>query len=482
MIDGTDDDAGGAGGAAGGAGGGAGAATGADAGAGGAAAAATAGDDKAKDAKDTAPAKSAFQQRMEAVRGTDDLESIRTADKGATDGADDTGDKGADADQGDEPITRESDGATWVVAEDGQTGRWEVDGEEVEGAAPEEWAPADPDEHAAKVASRAAAAAKAKPADKVKPVKPLVFKVPGRADGDKDVDVVLDRAAMEKAGIDPDEAVERLAQLRNGYKRNAALEKDRREFETREAQFNDTMAEVDQDPRSYMLDHVKAEHHKDIVLDLLSRMKEEDYDAVAEHFDQWQDDPSKRRTAAADAREAALERKDKRTTAKAESKARTDYTNALHESITSLMPEGWDEAQANEFYDFAGLALQRWGSAQPKGTRLDPKEAPALLQKLGVLKRFELALPDGDAADAGKGKTRTPSAKPSSKAPAKPASAADREARARQTAKDLEARHTRRQEAAAVPAGAGAAAASAGFPKGQTFMDRMKAIRKKIGV
>lgn len=473
MIDGEGEGATGAEGGAGAGGAGAGAAGGAQGGDGGA------GGDAGK-AKE--PEKSPFQSKLDKLRSGASLEEIRESGTGATDGAEAEEEVDDDADggeAGDEPLTRESDGATWIEAEDGQSGHWEVDGEEVDGEAPEEWAPRAPDD----TRRRPTTGAKGKDGKDGagKAAKPLVFKLPGRNDGDKDLEVPLDRAALEKLKLDPDEVQERLAQMRNGYGRKTALEKERREFQAREAQFDETMAEVAEDPRSYMLDHVKPENHKDIVLDLLSRMKDETYDEVAALFDEWQEDPSKRRTAAADAREKASERKETRATAKAASKARTDYTNALHEQVTGLVPEDWQDEQANEFYDFAGLALQRWGSQQPKGTRLDPKDAPALLAKLGVLKRFDLTLPDGDADDAARGK-RHGAAKPTSRTPGKKPSVQDREARARQTGKDLQDRHDRRREATATPAGAGAAAASTGFPKGQKFSDRMKALRKKIGI
>lgn len=496
MIDGLDDADGGAAGAAGSAGaGGDGGAAGGEGGAG-----AGEGGKGTKGDAPTTPTRSAFLQKLDKIRESDtgaiaggkedDDDDEEELDEDAVidqdEELDDDDDAGAGADDDDdapEPIVREADGAEWIVDEDGQDGHWELDGTAVEGAPPKDWKPTP----APKVAAgKEGKDGKGGKDDAGKKVKPLVFKLPGRSDGDKDVPLPIDRAALAKLGIDPEHAKQRMAQLLNGYRRGAAVEKDRREFEAERAQFDATMAEWKEAPRDFMLDHVKAEEHVGIVKALLARMDEDAYATLMDEVDKWQDDPSQRRLAAAQEREAASDRKEKRSTAQAQLKARTEYTNALHEQVTSLVPDDWNEDDANEFYDFVAVALQRWATKQPKGTRLDPTKVPELLDELGVLRRFELERPDGDAdAEHAQSRTRTTRSRPnrsSSRTPGKTPGKADREQLARQTAKDLQDRHDRRRAAAATPAGAGAAAASAGMPKGQSFKDRMKAIRKKLGV
>lgn len=386
-----------------------------------------------------APAKSAFDQRME---------KILEAGTGATDGADDDDAKG-EGDGTDDDVLEPKPAA-------GKAGK----GAKADEVDDDAGADADADDS-------------------------LVLAFPGRREEDEDFEVVLDKetqAFLEKKGLKLDELVERANQARKGYGRRQEVEASRRDVEAQRASLEHIQTEIAERPLDFIADSIDEKQHRPIVETLLARMSDEDFTAIAAQVAGWEDEPLNRREARLQAKEAASTRKTERETAERTASARAKYVTDIKAQVDALVPEDMEDADAQEFFDFAAHKLQTWASRQPKGTKLDPAQVPTILEEMGALKPFGLSLPKpGKPGTNGKGKTGTPPVRPGSR-PAAPTASSDPAARAARAGKDLAGRRDRRREAVASPAGAGAPAAQSGPPKGQTFDQRIDWLSKKLGL
>lgn len=312
---------------------------------------------------------------------------------------------------------------------------------------------------------------KDEPAKEEEEVEPLVARLPGRSKEEPDFEVTIDaetQAFLEKKGINARQLVERASQATKGYARRQEIEAERAEVESSRAELEFIEKELTERPIEFMVDKIDAKQYTAIAEALLTRMGDAEFNAVLEKVAAWEGDPAERKVAAANAREEAAIRKNTEREESDRAKARAEYTNAVATQITSLVPDDMSDEDAQEFYDFAAHKLQQWARKQPKGAHLDPEQVPEILHEVGALEPYGLSLPEKKP-----GASRT-QGKPAPKSPDK----GDVAARAKARGQELKERRERRQNAATVPAGAGAEAANTRPPKGQTFDQRISWIEK----
>lgn len=325
-------------------------------------------------------------------------------------------------------------------------------------------------------AGAAAAGKGGKPNDDDDDSKPLVVKVPGRKEGEEDIELPLDRAKLKELGITPKEARDRMGQLRNGYARKAEIESERAEIAEGRRELDEIVTEMKERPTDFFLDHVDASQYAPLVNALIARMSDADFAKVVQKVALYDADGSRRRTDGSDSRDRQHERKSERERNQSAEQKRDAYVKAVTTQINNVIPEDWPDDKSDEFFEYATFKLQQHAAKErqrgnTKG--IAPEEIPALLSSLGVLKHFDLDEPEAASPP------RKPASTPSSRnaPPArKPAGSKPRD-----TAADLQERRDTRRNASTTPGGAGAAAAS-GPPKGQTFKERIAFIRDKFGV
>lgn len=306
---------------------------------------------------------------------------------------------------------------------------------------------------------------------------PTSLHFPGRRTDDDDYEVQLTpeiRDALEAQGVEVDDFVERAGQLRNEGLRRQEYEDAMFEVQGHVQELDNIESQLRDRPADFLADRVRPELHAEVAKKLLLRLPDETFGEIFNEVLDWDRDPSTRRLAAADEREASVNRRDEAAQSRTQ---RTEQQNAgreLARTIAGLVPETMEDAKADEFFDFATYKLEQWVRKQPKGSRIDPEQVPALLAELGALTPYGLS-PDGEAHPTEHQDAPSESARRTR--PADP-ELADR---ARQTGKDLKARHDRRKDAAVAPAGAGSSHASVRPPKGQTFAERLKWVSDNFG-
>lgn len=299
----------------------------------------------------------------------------------------------------------------------------------------------------------------------------LVARFPGRQSEDPELEVTIDaetQTFLEKKGIDVQQFVERANQATNGYARRQQIEAEKADVAASRAELEYIEGELTARPVEFMVDRIDPKQYPAVAEAILTRIGDEEFNALLEKVATWEGDPSERKIAAALAREDAATRKNTQRETQDREKAKAEYTNAVSGQITGLVPDDMSDETAGEFYDFAAHKLQQWARRQPKGTRLDPEQVPGILHEVGALEPYGLSLPEKKP-----GASRTPG-KPAPSSPAK----GDITARAAARGKELKERRERRQNAVTVPAGAGAEAANTRPPKGQTFEQRISWIEK----
>lgn len=298
---------------------------------------------------------------------------------------------------------------------------------------------------------------------------PLVARLPGREAKDPEVEIALDKetqAFLEKKGIDARQLVERANQATNGYARRQALETERAEIEANRAELEFIEGELSERPVEFMVDRIDVKQYPQVAEAILTRMGDEEFNALLEKVAAWEGDPSERKVAAAKAREEAATRKVTQREETDKARAKTEYLNAVQTQIISLVPEDMPDDEQKEFWDLAATKLKAY--VQRTGKRLDPEDVPRILDETGALAPYGLSLPE---KKPGAGRTLS---RPAPKSPAK----GDIAARAKARGQELKERRERRQNAVTVPAGAGTEAANTRPPKGQTFEQRISWIER----
>lgn len=310
-----------------------------------------------------------------------------------------------------------------------------------------------------------AAAAKKKEGKGEADVPRFTLTVPGREPTDPDVEIPVDVEAAKALGLTEKQIQDRLGQFRKGYMRAQKYEVAQRELAEQRAELRGRYEQIEQITKSPvdLLDAVEPKHHLSIARAAIARLSDEEYLALSQEVQQYDGDPSERKLAQAKAIAAATQRREQQAEQQQASTTKDRYVREVSDTIAGLIPEDMEEAQAGDFYEYAAFKIQQWAREQGPDVRLPAGDVPKLLDKLGVLDKFGLALPGKAAQNSGT--AGTPRAeKVAPKGPPKPAP---------ETAKDLQARHDRRKSAMSAPAGAGAPAAAGGPPRGQSFKERL---------
>lgn len=308
----------------------------------------------------------------------------------------------------------------------------------------------------------------------------VVVSLPGRRPTDEDFELPLDVAALEAAGIDPADAVERLNQLRNGAMRRQEHETAMAEVATQQDELDGIYQALEQNPTAFLIEHVDPKMRADVVRDLVLELDDEAFDAFMQRVDGWARDPQTRTVARTDAENKRLKAERERSTDVAADNAQKKLVRDISTAIRSVLPEDFDQRRARMFEREAAAEL-REHAKKNKLTHLDPAEIPELLAELGVLEVFNISAnghepePEGSAAERparkAAGKNGADGKKPSKPAPAP------------KKAPDVRERLKRRKSAATTPAGAGSAA-PAGFTKvpGETYEQRRNRLARALGV
>lgn len=298
---------------------------------------------------------------------------------------------------------------------------------------------------------------------------PLTVSIPGRKADDPDVVLPLDRVALKVAGLTAADVTARINQLKNGYARKADVDALTAKARSDRAELDGIAAEMCDRPVEFITDRVQATQFLPLATALIARLSDAEFDALARHVAEFDAKPETRTLKKAESIEARVTRREADAAQRAREQKREGFVAQVAAKITDLIPEDMDAAQAQEFYELATFKLTQWGKRQPAGAQLDPDKVPQLLSELGALTPFGLTLDDGTVASP---------ATPPAKKPATGTKTAVKPSPSTDTGKDLKDRHDRRVAAATTPAGAGAAAATSGPPKGQSFKERMAWFRK----
>lgn len=291
----------------------------------------------------------------------------------------------------------------------------------------------------------------------------LVLRLPGRQPDDDDIEVQLTPELLEAAGLDPEQARERLNQLHNGFGRRSALVAERRAFESERDEFYDAL---EADPSGFLVDQVREDIQVDVVKALLENLDDDAYNEVMGTAD---------RLADPDARERARKDRELERRRAADEKAQEEgpadeEVEQIIDTMVGLVPEDWPDAEAEDFVRFAGLKLQRY-AAEKKLDTLDPAQIPEILEGLGVLEKFGLS-GDGESSNGDRaGSTSDASKKKGASDGGKSKGTGTRSRMER-----------RRAASATTPAGAGGEAAEGFVPKkGETYLERRNRVARMLG-
>ena len=305
-----------------------------------------------------------------------------------------------------------------------------------------------------------------------------VLRLPGRQPTDPDFEVRVTpelRQALEAQGIDPQKFLERANQLRNEGMRRRQFEEAMMEIEADRRELAWIEQEIRERPAEFITERISPQLLPDVARAVLARLSDDQFQDILTTVVGWETDPAARRLAATEARERSIARREQLQSESAIARQRQAYIRDIANQIMALVPDDMPDDQANEFFDFAVYKLDQWARSQPKGTRLDPAQVPALLEQLGALKPFGLSVND-QAARASARETTSDARRP------RLVDDPELVERAKRTGQDLKRRMERKRLAVTTPAGAGAPAASLAPPKGQSFEERMSWLERRLGL
>lgn len=306
---------------------------------------------------------------------------------------------------------------------------------------------------------------------------PLVVSVPGRMPDDEDVELPLDADALEEMGLTPDEARERVQQLRNGYMRREEVNRHLEQIQDDRAELDFIEKQLREQPEDFILGHVSPEVRGRVVERVLATMPEETFNTLVQKVAGWNRDPVSRREEALRIREERTERREKIRDEYQETTESRRRAAEIGREVSRLIPEAWPEDKAERFFRFSVAAL-RDHIVQNEIEDLDPADVPKVLGQVGVLDDYGLS--ENGGPGTGSEADRSASAAGSDDGPAGEAEIE----KAKRAGEEVRERTKRRKEAAATaPAGAGSSViAGAKWPKDQTFEERMNLLEKRLGV
>ncbi len=307
---------------------------------------------------------------------------------------------------------------------------------------------------------------KAKDGDKTDDApEPIKVALPARQKGQPDLEFELPRAPLEEAGVDVDELLERVSQLRKMGLRAQELLPAREDLAARQAELDEVEAELDADPVSFIVSRIEQPALQEKIVErLLTSLDEDAFTRILAIADRLAKDPVKRENERLKQERADRDRREDRTRDTGERKASLAAARRIGEQIVTVMEEvgvDGDDPRAERFFDYAMSSLGRH-ITKNKIENLDPSTVPELLEQLGVLQDFGLK--------RGTRSADTPKPK-------------DEKTKGDGKQKDPRERDRRRREAATAPGGDGAPALGGERPpKGHNHGQRMGWLRERLGL
>lgn len=274
--------------------------------------------------------------------------------------------------------------------------------------------------------------------EELKDGEPYTLKLPGRREGDPDVDVVIE-------GLDA-QTQQRLNQLKNGFMRGEEYRQAMGVAEQRFQELSEISEALSTDPGSFFREKVDPSLRVEAAISILDSLLDEDgnatpeYERVVETLNQWAHEPEARVAM----REDVEIQKELR---------------AIDKVVNAHIPEGADQGEVMQFRQAV------FGLLQNHVTQHGPvyaDQVPALIEK--IARGYGYKTPVSG--------TRAGAAAPASS----PATGPTKEqiAAAKDTGKRLVQASARRKEVSSVaPAGLGAATHSGSPPSGQSIEDRL---------
>lgn len=312
-------------------------------------------------------------------------------------------------------------------------------------------------------------------ADQGEPDESLIVRLPGRREGDGDVEVEVD---------DP-EIAERFRQAINDGMRRAEFRRQMGEIESQRAELNEIYQWLEADPAGFLVDRIQSVDVKKEVAKHLMAIPEV-YDAVVAEFEDVDGDE---RALAAKRNELELQRLKRRDQIERDvAQWRTTMENVrqVDAQLAALSDQIADEGRAQQFFRMAARELNDYAKQQRR--LVDPDEVALILHRLGVLQLFGLR-PGAPGPVQGRQDGGRSAEAPKAPADARPAARPQRGpaesapapvANTRNVAEQIRRAQAQRRAAAAVaPAGVGATPARVQPPPGQTVAERLKWAEKE---
>lgn len=300
----------------------------------------------------------------------------------------------------------------------------------------------------------------------------LVAKLPGARPGDPDLEIAIDdelKAMLEKKGINPQEFVDLSRQATNGLMRKKDYEAAREEIATDRAELEAVEDALKSDPAGWMVERIPDARRAETARELLLSLSDESWDGLMEEVATWDKDRGARATEATKKENERLKAKDQGRSRQDESAAVAETRKQIAEAIAGQIPDGMDDAEADEMFDYTVYKLNQHRVAK-KLKHIDPAQIPQLMADFRVFERFNVT-----PASAGAAPPAKPAASPP---PARPSGPTGKGKEPPPTREQVQKRvETRRAAAATAPAGAGAGVTGAAPPKGQTFKERAAWLR-----
>lgn len=301
----------------------------------------------------------------------------------------------------------------------------------------------------------------------------VVLDLPARHEGDPDFQLPINVAELEELGIDAEDAVQRVNQLRNGY----AYRREAEEIVTQVQEDRDELdlmyEALSADPTGFLVKNVDPKVRSSVVEQLILELDDDSFEALTQRVTQLARNPQSRDTARTKAENERLT--SERDTERAQRVAREvkKQLREINGAIRGLIPETMNPRLAGAFRAEAAAELQQHVKENNLQS-LDPAEVSAILADRGVLEAFDVPLNGGRPSGSDD--------PPRKKKRASADTAQDRPAGDKKKP-DVRERLKRRKSAASTPAGAGSAA-PAGFKKvpGERHDDKMSRLRRHLGL
>lgn len=248
------------------------------------------------------------------------------------------------------------------------------------------------------------------------------------------------------------------------------------EFNRQMSEVTEQRAELDaignyleSDPVGFIGERVKPELRIEVVRSLLAMASAEEFEQMLSNVNDW-DDPETRELAALRMQNDRAKKRREAEDAASKRKEIEDSGRAIVGMIEEL-GAGLDEESLELFIDTAAKKVQDYLDDN-KLNVLDPARVPALLEKAGILKLFNIT----------PGKPAPVAARPAAGKKEKPAVTAEEKAKGEKGAAQMKKRAAKRKVATAVaPAGTGAAQTIAKPPAHKTGKDRINWLRQQVG-